>query len=319
MVDDLRHVPGVQAAAALGGGLPLSGGMTRTALTVSGQPSPSDRQGVDLHQITSDYFKVMRIPLLRGRAFADADSATSQKAIILNDVSERLYFAGENAVGQLVTLQGDERVVVGIVKGVRLGGPETDVRQEAYVPVAQSALWSCDFVIRASGPPLDLLPAVKRAIRAVSSNQVVSAPRTLEDYFEVIVAQRRFNMQLLGLFALVGTVIAGVGIYGVVAFIVAQRTHEIGVRMACGARPSQILWNVLGRAAAYVGAGVVAGLAGAWGLERSIKAFLFQAQPNDLRVYVFVSLVLAAVGILAAFVPARRASRVDPLAALRTE
>jgi putative ABC transport system permease protein len=319
MVDSLRHLPGVEAAAAIGGGLPLSGSMTRTDITVSGRPSPSDDQGVDIHQITPDYFKVMRIPLLRGRFFADADNETGQKAIILNEVSEKLYFGGENAVGQLVKIHGDERVVVGIVKGVRLGGPETDVRQEVYVPVAQSAVWSCDFVIRAFGPPLDLLPAVKGAIRMVNPNQVIAAPRTLQDYFDRLVAQRRFNMQLLGLFGLLGTVIAGVGIYGVMAFIVAQRTHEIGVRIALGAQPSQILGNVLTRATAYVTIGLVLGLTGAWGLARFIQTFLFQVQPHDVSVYALVSLTLAAAGILAAFVPARRASRVDPLIALRAE
>jgi ABC-type antimicrobial peptide transport system permease subunit len=173
--------------------------------------------------------------------------------VILNDVSERLYFDGQNALGQLVKVQGTDRMVVGIVKGVRLGGPETDVRQEAYVPVAHSTVWSGDFVIRTSGPPNEMLPAVKAAIRTVNPNQVIAASRTLLEYFDRLVAQRRFNMQLLGLFGLLGTVIADVGIYGVMAYIVTQRTHEIGVRMALGALPSQILGTVLTRATGYVG------------------------------------------------------------------
>ena len=317
IVDRVRHLPGVEAAAALGGALPVSGSMSRTNLIVSGRP---DRhQGVDIFHITPDYFTVLRVPLLRGRFFNDADNEAAQKAVMLNDQAERQYFAGRNALGQVVTLDSDDRVVVGIVQGLRLGGPATAVRPEAYVPVAQSTVGSGYFLIRTLGPPTDLLPAVKTAIRTVNPTQVMAAPRTLQSYFDHLVAPRRFNMQLLGLFGLLGTVIAAVGIYGVMAFIVAQRTHEIGVRMALGARPSQILGHVLTRATAYVTIGLVLGLAGAWGLARFVQTFLFQVQPHDVGVYALVSLTLAASGLLAAFVPARRAARVDPLIALRTE
>jgi putative ABC transport system permease protein len=317
IIDRVQHLPGVEAAAAIAGGLPLSGSTSRTNLIVSGRPDQT--RGIDIRQITPDYFKVLRVPLLRGRFFGDADNGSGQKAVILNDVAERLYFNGQSALGQLVMLNREERVVVGIVRGMRLGGPETEVRQEAYVPVAQSTILGCDFVIRTAGRPNDLLPAVKGAIRAVSPTQVIPSTRTLQDYFDRLVAQRRFNMQLLGLFGLVGTVIAAVGIYGVMAYIVAQRTHEIGVRMALGAVPSQILGNVLTHATAYVAVGLVLGLSGAWGLARFVQAFLFQVQGHDVSVYVLVSLTLAASGLLAAFIPARRASRVDPLIALRTE
>jgi putative ABC transport system permease protein len=319
MVGRLQQVAGVEAAAAIAGGLPLSGDTTRVGLAVLGRPAPPGNQGVDIRQITPDYFRVLRIPLLRGRFFTDRDNETGQKAVILNDVSERLYFDDQNALGRLVKVQGTDRVVVGIVRGVRLGGPETDVRQEAYVPVAQSTISSCDLVIRTSGDPSDMLPSVKAAIRAVNPNQALTTWRTLQEYFDRVVAQRRFNMQLLGLFGLLGGVIAGVGIYGVMAYNVAQRTQEIGVRMALGALPSQILRNVLTSATAYVTIGLVLGLIGAWGLSGLMQAFLFQVQARDSSVYALVSLTVAAAGLLAAWVPAWRASTVDPLIALRTE
>jgi putative ABC transport system permease protein len=174
-------------------------------------------------------------------------------------------------------------------------------------------------VIRTSGDPSDMLPSVKAAIRAVNPNQALTTWRTLQEYFDRVVAQRRFNMQLLGLFGLLGGVIAGVGIYGVMAYNVAQRTQEIGVRMALGALPSQILRNVLTSATAYVTIGLVLGLSGAWGLSGLMQAFLFQVQARDSSVYALVSLTVAAAGLLAAWVPAWRASTVDPLIALRTE
>jgi ABC-type antimicrobial peptide transport system permease subunit len=164
-----------------------------------------------------------------------------------------------------------------------------------------------------------MLPAVKAAIRDVNPGQVIATSRTLQEYFNRLVAPRRFNMQLLGLLGLLGGVIAAVGIYGVMAYIVAQRTHEIGVRMALGALPSQILGNVLTRATAYVTIGLVLGLAGAWCLSGYMQTFLFQVHARDFRIYLLVSVVIAATGVLAAWVPARRASRVDPLIALRTE
>jgi putative ABC transport system permease protein len=318
MVERIRRLPGVESVAAVNGGLPLSGSVNRISLGLPMRPDFRDTQGAEIRIITPDYFRVLRIPLQRGRVFSNADAQAAPRVIILNEVAERTYFEGQDALGQLVNVNGTVCAVIGIVKGVRLGGPDAPMRLEAYVPVAQERIWNSAFVIRTSGPPSDALPSVKEAMRAVNSAQVISASRTLEDYFERLVGARRFNMQLMGLFGLLGIVIASVGLYGVMAQLVGQRTAEIGLRMALGAVPSQILKNVLGRATAYVAVGLTCGVVGALALAKLIETFLFQVQPNEFSVYAIVAFSLVAVGLAAAWLPARRASQIDPLKTLRT-
>ena len=317
MVDRIRRVPGVTGAAAVTGGLPLSGSVNRLSLGLPARPDFRDSQGAEIRTITPDYFDVLRIPLDRGRAFSDSDTDNSPRVIILNDVAEKAYFGTTDALGELVNVNGTICAVVGVVKAVRLGGPAAPVRLEAYLPAAQEPLWNTSFVIRTARDPQSALPDVKDAIRAVNPGQVIGATSTLDQYFERLIGNRRLNMQLLGLFGVLGVIIAAVGVYGVMAQMVGQRTREIGVRMALGAAPQQVLTDVLRRATAYVIAGLVCGIAGSLSASRLVEAFLFQVQPTDATVYAVVSLVFATAGILAAWVPARRAARVDPLATLR--
>jgi ABC-type antimicrobial peptide transport system permease subunit len=189
------------------------------------------------------------------------------------------------------------------------------------VPVAQSRVPGATLVVRTTRGAKGILSAVRQAIwsefPAALPTHVIEG--TLDTYFDALVAQRRFNMLLLALFGLLGLTIASVGIYGVIAYTVSQRTQEIGIRMALGALPSTILKSVLGGALLYLIAGLALGLMGAWGLAGLVRGFLFEIQPHDPRVYAGVLLVLAITGLAAAFVPARRASRVDPLIALRME
>jgi putative ABC transport system permease protein len=175
-------------------------------------------------------------------------------------------------------------------------------------------------VIRTSGDPMAVLPAVKTAIWSVNREQrLTSDIVTLEGYMDRLIAQRRFNMALLALFGVLGLVIATVGIYGVMAYVVAQRTSEIGVRMALGATSGNVVAMVLGRAAILTGAGLLVGGAGAWYLSAGIRTFLFEIEPNDLRVFAAALAILACAGLVASAIPARRASAVDPLVALRHE
>ena len=177
-----------------------------------------------------------------------------------------------------------------------------------------------ELVMRTKGDPLSVLPAVKAAIWSVNREQHLSGDVfTLDAYMDRLIAQRRFNMALLALFGLLGLVIAAVGIYGVMAYVVAQRTNEIGVRMALGATPGRVLSMVLGRAAVLMAAGLAIGGVGAWYLSVGVKTFLFEVAPNDGRVFVPALAVLAAAGLVASAIPARRASRVDPMIALRQE
>jgi Ca2+/Na+ antiporter len=230
------------------------------------------------------------------------------------------YFAGEDAIGKTVQLTGT-RTIVGIVGNIRHDGPETGWRTQAFVPLTQNRVFGATLVLRTTRGDAEVFSAVRRVIwsefPAAVPAHVVESP--LSSYFDALVAQRRFNMLLLALFGVLGLTIASVGIYGVIAYGVSQRTQEIGIRMALGAQPSTILRSVLGGALLYMLAGLAIGLIGAWGLAGLVRGFLFEIQPHDPRVYAAVLAVLTMTGLVAAFFPARRASRVDPLIALRME
>ena len=211
------------------------------------------------------------------------------------------------------------RTVVGVVGNLRYDGPETEWRTQAFVPLSQSRVIGATLVLRTTPAMSGVLPAIKTAIWSEFPDIPLPDISTLDEYFGQLIAQRHFNMLLLGLFGLVGIAIAAIGIYGVMAYIVSERTQEIGIRIALGAVPAGILWSVLGRASLYLGVGLAAGMAGAWSLAGLVKSFLFATAPHDPAVYVGVLAVLTITGLAAAIVPARRAARVDPLGALRAE
>jgi putative ABC transport system permease protein len=319
VLDRVRAIPGVEVASLLGFGLPLRGDLRTMDFGIPGRELPRNTD-IAFNQISPDYFRAIRVPLSKGRFFTDDDSQNSEPVVILNQAAAERYFKGEEAIGKTVRLAGIRRVV-GVVGNIRNDGPEDGWRTQAYVPVWQSPVHGATLVIRTAPGAREILSAVRQAIwsefPAALPTHVVES--TLDKYFEALVAQRRFNMMLLALFGVLGLTIASVGIYGVIAYAVSQRTQEIGIRMALGALPSTILKSVLGGALLYMIAGLAIGLMGAWGLAGLVRGFLFEIQPHDPRVYAGVLLVLATTGLAAAFVPARRASRVDPLIALRME
>ncbi|CAN5865154.1 hypothetical protein BH18ACI5_BH18ACI5_00910 [soil metagenome] len=217
-----------------------------------------------------------------------------------------------------------EITIVGIAGDIRALGPESPARQEVYIPFLQDESIGATLVMRTPGDPMKVLPAVKAAIWNVNREQrLTSDAVTLEKYMERLIAQRRFNMAVLALFGGLGLVIAAVGIYGVLAYIVAQRTNEIGVRMALGATRSNVVSMVLKRAALLMGLGSLAGCAGAWYSTVTprigLKSYLFEAQPTDLWIFAASLITLSLAGLIASAVPAHRAASVDPLVALRTE
>jgi predicted permease len=275
-----------------------------------------DGDSVDIRNISSRYFDVMGIPILAGRALEDADR-TGAPVVVLNDVAAKRYLGDANPIGARINING-ERTVVGVVGSVRLGGPESEVRPEAYRPFETKSMFGADLVIKTAGSPEAVAPSVFAALREIAPDLVLGETQTLEGFYGRLIAQRRFNMLLLSIFGVLGIVITGVGIYGVMAFVVEQRTQEIGVRMALGAQPRRVLGMMLTKAMAYVGAGLVAGLAGAYALSRYVKTFLFQVEPGDPMVYLATGALLVAIGLLAAWIPSRRASKVDPIIALRT-
>jgi putative ABC transport system permease protein len=317
ILERVRAIPGVDVAALVGGGVPLRGDLRTEVFGIPGRVLPPG-EDLDSNQISPDYFRAIRVPLLKGRFFADDDRQGSEPVVIINEAAARKYFPGEDPVGRTVRFLGVRRIV-GVVGSIRHDGPEADWRRQGFVPLDQSRAVGATLVLRLSGDVTDVLPAVKSAIWSEFPGLALPDIQTLSQYFNNLIAQRRFNMLLLSLFGVLGIVIACVGIYGVMAYVVTQRTHEIGIRMALGAVPAAILRSVLGRAAMYLAGGLAIGLVGAWVLGGLVSGFLFQIPPHDLRVYAGVSATLVAAGVAAAWFPARRASRVDPLVALRLD
>ena len=315
----VRRIPGVEIASFMGNGsVPLSAGWSRTTFEVVGGPKfddPDDQ--ADVKSVSGDYFKALRVPVLKGREFTEADrDPGAEPVVIINDIAEQRFFKGESAIGRHVNVNGDRRIV-GVVKAVRLGGPEADLRPEAITPASRTSAFGGTMILRTSGDPSAIIPDVRAAVRAVLPDVVVPEAETLETMFGRLVAQRKFNMIVLALFGVLAIVIAGVGIYGVMAYLVEQRTQEIGIRMALGAQPGQVLRMVLSRAALFMAVGIALGLAAGWMLSRFVETFLFRVEPHSVAVYAGAAGLLVLAGLLAAAVPARRASKVDPMLVLR--
>jgi predicted permease len=319
MYDTVRRVPGVEDAALVNGGVPLTGSWSRTGIEIPGRSDlKGDDDSIDRRAVSPDYLKLLRVPLIRGRHLADTDGENAQPVMVVNQVAARKYWPDQDAIGQRAKINGKERVVIGVVGDIRHLGPESPLRQEAYLPLAQEPSTGATLVIRTREEALATLPAVRAAIWSVNREQRLSGDVfTLEGHLDRLIAQRRFNMALLALFGVLGLVIAAVGIYGVMAYVVAQRTSEIGVRMALGATAGNVVGMVLRRAAVLIASGLAIGGAAAWYLSAGVRTFLFEIEPNDPRVFAAAVAVLAVAGLAASAVPARRASTVDPLVALR--
>jgi putative ABC transport system permease protein len=321
MLDAVASVPGVVSASAVSGGLPLSGGWSRTRVELPGRGKlEGDDDSIDRRVVTPGYLQAMRIPLLKGRHVSDEDTESSPRVVVINQAAARKYWPDTEALGQRLRLNDQDLTVVGIVGDIRHLGPETPPRQESYVPLAQNTVIGMTLVLRTSADPLAVLPAVRTAIWSVNREQRVTGDTfTLEQYMDRLIAQRRFNMTLLALFGVLGLVIAAVGIYGVMAYVVAQRTNEIGVRMALGATRGHVVGMVLRRSGSMMVAGLAIGGVVAWYAGAGVRTFLFETEPNDVRIMMAALLTLALAGFAASAIPARRAASVDPLVALRHE
>jgi putative ABC transport system permease protein len=317
IVERISQAPGVLHASVIAGGMPLGGSMSVTSISVRGRKIDKD-QGISIRRVTPDYHQALRIPLKAGRLFEGADRKDGVQVVIINEAAAKKYFPGEDPIGRLATVNG-ERTVVGVVGDVHQSSLETEPRTEAYIPLAQAETASGELVIRTNGDPYQVLPAVKAAVLAVLPDVPLRNVRSMAEVLARRVAQRRLNMLLLGLFGLLGLVISAVGIYGVMAYTVAQRTREIGVRMALGATRSRVVGMVLGKACVLVALGLAIGGLGAWYLSAAAKTFLFRIESNDPRAFVVAVLVLALAALVASAIPARRAAKVDPMVALRAE
>jgi putative ABC transport system permease protein len=314
----IGRVPGVAGVEQVNGGVPLTGSWGRVGVTLPGRGAlTGDGDDIDLRSVSPGYLELLGVPLREGRYLREEDNRPgSEQVLVINEAAARKYWPGERALGQRITVSGDDRIVVGIVGSIRHLGPESPARQEAYRPIGSPS--SATLMIRTTRDARDVLPGVKSAIWSVDPRQRLSGDAfTLEGYMDRLIAQRRFSMALLALLGALGLVIAAAGVYGVMAYAVSQRTQEIGVRIALGARPSDVMSMILRQAALLVGLGLALGTAVAWYASTAAQAFLFRMASNDVRVFAAAVTVLAASGLVACVLPARRAARVDPLIALR--
>jgi putative ABC transport system permease protein len=298
--------------------MPMGGSMSQTTLGVPGRKLEGRDSSISIRRVTTDYHQAVGIPLLQGRLFNASDREGSQNVVILNEMAAKVAYPGESPIGKTVSVNGD-RVVVGVVGNIYQSSLETDPMNEAYVPLGQGRVAFGELVIRTNGNPMQVVPSMKAAVLAVMPDLPLRNVRTLEQVMGRQVAQRRLNMLLLGLFGILGLVISAVGIYGVMAYLVAQRTREIGVRMALGATKRTVVGMVLGRAGILVAIGLVLGGLGAWYASATAERFLFRMDTTDYRVFVTAVGALTAAALLASAIPARRAAGVNPIVALRSE
>ena len=327
LLERLRNVPGVSAAA-LVTDIPLYGGSS-TGFDVEGRPpaAPGHRAMTDYRLTSPDYFVAMGIRLVKGRAFSRSDTEAAPGVVIINETMAARFFPGEDPIGKRLDLSGeprDLREIVGVVGDVRNYGVDAEVKPEVYVPFLQSApaylsgvVSALTIVVRSAIEPAALGSALREQVQALDRDQPVSEIKTMEWYLADSIAQRRFNMFLLGVFAGLALVLAAVGIYGVIAYTVSQRTHEMGIRIALGAKGGDILRLVFGNAMSTTLTGIALGLGAAFALTRLLRSLLYQVSPTDPVVFAAIPLLLLSVAAVATYLPARRAVKVNPITALR--
>jgi putative ABC transport system permease protein len=320
--DRVDSLPGVQASGAVSF-LPMSGLGSATSMEIIGKPKPVKGQEpvADVRLMSHAYLKAMGIPLVRGRLFNEHDPSDAKGRVVINQTMAQRYWPGEDPIGQhiLLSWDGQEDEIVGIVGDVKHTGLDATVRAMTYWPYARNPYSTMTIAIRTAGDPGQLAKAVTGLVRDMDPALAVAGIKTMEDVVSSSVAQRRFTMLLLTIFAGAALLLAAVGIYGVIAYSVTQRTREIGIRMALGAQQRDVLTMVVKQAVILAGVGIIAGAAGAFAVTRLMEGLLFQVKPADPVTFLAVSVLLGTVAVLASYIPGRRATKVDPVIALRAE
>src|SRR5215470_6499614 len=328
-LERISRLPGVEAAAVINK-LPLDWQFNMPILLPE---KPDQLQSVQFRMISPDYFRTMKIDVRQGRAFTDADNAAAPPVIIVNEAFTQRFFDGQATFARRVIIRRDAaHQVVGVVADVKQEGLDKASPPMVFVPIPQMSdrlmaavrtFTPSYFTVRATGSPRNLpsgfMDAVKREIAAVDSTVAISQVYSMEEIMGRSIASQRFNMLLVGLFAGLGLLLAGVGIYGVVSYSVAQRTNEIGIRIALGARAADVVRLILKHGLALAAIGVAIGLSASLALTRLMKGLLFGVSATDPLTFAAIALLLIVVALMACWIPARRAARVDPIVALRAE
>ncbi len=318
--DRVRALPGVQGVA-YANRMPLRGGWS-SGITIDGDPERN--ASPDFQAVNPGYFQTLGIPLLRGRALNAQDTSETIPIAVVNQAFAKQLLEGRDPIGH--TMQraptAPKISIVGVVNDIRRAGKDADIKPEVYLSAAQISLYPvqvADFAVRTAGDPRAMVNAITREVWAIDKDQPVTGVRTMDEIIDLAVAERRFQTLLLVIFAGVAVSLAIVGIYGVLTYSVSQRTSELGIRVALGAAPRAILSLVMRQAGALILLGIVLGVAGAYGLTRFLEGLLFQVKTTDWKAYSAAVAILSVVAIVAALIPARRGSRVDPMVALRQE
>src|ERR1700734_128251 len=326
LIPQLQAIPGVQSAAAVFP-LPMSGDEIRTSFQIEGKPvAKSDEPHTSVRVVTPNYFGTMRIPLLQGRDFTERDETKTTPVIVINEALARQFFPNENPIGKHIkpgfstgTGEGPMREVIGVVGNVKFEDLTDEWMPESYVPYAQLSFGSMTIVVRAAKDPEGLAKPIASVVQSLDKDLPTYAPKTVEQYLNGTIAVPRFSTYLLAVFAGLAMILTAVGLYGVISYSVAQRTHEIGIRMALGAQSGDTLRLVVGEGIRLALFGVGLGLVAAFGLTRLLSSLLFGVSATDPVSFAVVVAMLFAVVLLACYIPARRAMRVDPMVALRYE
>lgn len=319
LLEAVRAIPDIEAAMVVNGGGPYGGGYSSFPVRIEGRPVNLD-ETIRYRSISTGFMSMLDVPLRAGRDLTPLDTRQATPVALVNDTAVRQFWGGKSPLGARFEINATTYEIVGVVGDMRYGGPANPPAPEAFLHVEQTPAYSGgSFLVRSRRGADSVLPEVKAAIWSVIPGRPITNIHTTEELFGRTTATRRFNMLLMSIFAALALVIAATGIYGVIAFVVGQRTREIGVRVALGARGSEVVGMFLRQGAIVIAAGITAGLIGAWLRARTVQTFLFEVEPRDPVVFTIVAVVLALVGLLACWIPARRAARIDPLVALRAE
>jgi putative ABC transport system permease protein len=321
-----QALPGVKyAAIGTGNGVPLIGPHFTGAFTIEDQASAdTSLPNAQVGSVSADYFRLLGTPLLRGRFFTDSDDRGTPNVVLIDDALAQRFFANQDALGKRIKRGGRGSnapwlTIVGVVGNIKSDGFDQPDQPHLYSPILQNPNYSMAIFLKTESSPLGLITSLREQVRSVDPNLPLFGARTMEEVVSDSLAQRRFAMQVVGLFGVLALLLASIGIYGVMAFSVSQRTREIGIRVALGASRANILRWVMRQGLVLIAIGVATGLIASFALTRLLRNLLFGVAPTDAITYGALAVVLVVVALLACYIPARRATKVDPLVALRYE
>jgi putative ABC transport system permease protein len=319
----VASLPGVESAA-FGSRIPIGfGGNNSTTVRIDGyQPRENEEVVINYSTVSARYFQTMGIPVRAGREYDDTDTATSPRTIVINETMARRYWPDGNALGKVMRFGPNASEVIGIVADAKYNSINERPLPQLFVPMARSEVSTLRLFVRTSGNPGPLVAEVRNALRTLDPNLPIYDARTLHEHMQGAVFAQRMAANLLGAMGALALLLAAIGLYGVMAYAVNQRTQEIGIRLALGASPASLLNMIVGQGMTLTGIGLVIGLAlalAAFGSIGAVRTLLPGISPLDPVTFVAVPVVLAAIAFLATWIPARRAGKVDPLVALRVD